>query len=127
MKVRKFKIKIQNSSGFRDDVIKAWKAAEKRKLQEDGYDLVISFPDISWLAKIFGAERIRLIQAVRDHRPESLYQLAKLLGRALPNVHRDVHELSEYGILELKRVKKKGQDRESIHPEYNWDGFDVAV
>jgi predicted transcriptional regulator len=127
MKVRKFKIKIQNASGFREDVIKAWKAAEKRKVYEEGYDLVISFPDISWLSKIFGAERIRMIQAIRDQKPESLYQLAKFLGRSLPNVHRDVHELAEYGIVELKKVRKKGQKRESLHPEYNWDGFDVAV
>jgi len=127
MKIRKFKIKVQDSGQFRDDVIKTWKAAEKSRSHEDGYDLVLSFPDISWLAKIFGAERIRIIQAIRDRNPESLYQLAKILGRALPNVHRDVHELAEYGIVELKKTRKKGQKRESLHPEYNWDGFDIAV
>jgi predicted transcriptional regulator len=127
MKVRKFKIKIQNNAQFRDDVIGAWKAAEKKKSVESGYDLVLSFPDISWLSKIFGAERIRLIQAVRDRKPESIYQLAKLLGRALPNVHRDIHELAGYGIIELKKVRKKGQKRETLLPEYNWDGFDIAV
>ena len=127
MKVRKFKIKVQDSSQFRADVIKTWQSAEKKKLQENGYDLVLSFPDISWLSKIFGAERIRMIQAIRDQKPESLYQLAKLLGRALPNVHRDVHELAEYGIIELKKSRKKGQKRESLQPEYNWDGFDIAV
>jgi predicted transcriptional regulator len=127
MKVKKFKIKIQSGTQFRDDVIQTWKAAEKGALDEDEYDLVLSFPDLSWLSKIFGAERIRLIQTVRDRKPESIYQLAKMLGRALPNVHRDVHELAEYGIIELKKVRKKGQKRESLHPEYNWDGFDIAV
>ena len=127
MKVRKFKIKVQESAQFRDEVIKTWKAAEKRKPRSDEYDLVLSFPEISWLSKIFGAERIRLIQAIRDRKPESIYQLGKILGRALPNVHRDVHELAEYGIIELKKVKKKGQKRESLLPVYNWDGFDIAV
>jgi len=127
MKIRKFKIKVQNSGQFRDDVIKTWKSAEKKKLSESGYDLVLSFPDISWLSKIFGAERVRMIQIIRDQKPESIYQLAKLLGRALPNVHRDVHELAEYGIIELKKSRKKGQKRESLLPEYNWDGFDIAV
>lgn len=127
MKIRKFKIKVQSDGQFRHDVIKTWKAAEKRKLHESSYDLVLSFPDISWLSKIFGAERVRLIQAIRDQKPESIYQLAKILGRALPNVHRDVHELAEYGIIELKKNRKKGQKRESLHPEYNWDGFDIAV
>lgn len=127
MKVRKFKIKVQNGAQFKDDVIKTWKTAEKKKLSEEGYDLLLSFPDISWLSKIFGPERIRLIQTIRDQKPESLYQLAKLLGRALPNVHRDVHELADYGIIDLKKTRKKGQKRESLHPEYNWDGFDIAV
>ena len=127
MKVRKFKIKVQNSDQFKDDVIKTWKAAEKKKLKDSDYDLVLSFPDISWLPKIFGAERVRMIQMIRDQKPESIYQLAKLLGRALPNVHRDVHELAEYGVIELKKTRKKGQKRESLHPEYNWDGFDIAV
>ena len=58
MKLRKFKIKVQNNGQFRADVIKTWKAAEKKKLNEVGYDLVLSFPDISWFSKIFGAERV---------------------------------------------------------------------
>src|SRR5262249_1286783 len=114
MKVRKFKIKVQSDTQFRGDVIKTWKAAEKRRIHEPGYDFVLSFPDIAWLPKIFGTERIRMIQAIRDRKPESIYQLAKILGRALPNVHRDIHELAEYGIIELKKSRKKGQKRESL-------------
>ena len=35
--------------------------------------------------------------------------------------------LASLGIIELKRTKKKGQKRESLQPEFNWDGFDIAV
>lgn len=132
MRLRKFRIKVRavhEASGehLRREFLKATKAAQKKKLLVSNYDLEITFPDLSWLSKIFSAERIRLIQTIRDQKPESMYQLAKLLGRSLPNVHRDVHELAEYGIIELKRTRKKGQKRESLHPEYNWDGFDIAV
>jgi len=132
MKVRKFKIKIQNPtespmksalSGFST----AWKAAEKKKLHEDPYDLVISFPDISWLSKIFSPERVRIIMTIKDKKPESIYQLAKLLDRSSTNVKKDVDELAELGILDLKRVRTKDQKREALQPEYNWDGFDIAV
>ena len=36
-------------------------------------------------------------------------------------------ELAQLGIIELKRTRKEGQKRESLQPEYNWDGFDIAV
>jgi len=127
MKVKKFKIKIQTHEQFRDDVIKTWKMTEKGKQSEEGYDLVLSFPDLSWLSKILSPERLRMIQTIRDKKPESIYQLAKLLSRTATNVQKDVHDLAGYGIIELKKTRKKGQKRESLHPEYNWDGFDIAV
>lgn len=43
-------------------------------------------------------ERIRLIQAVREH-PVTVPDLAKALGRSLESVELDVAELSSYGLL----------------------------
>jgi predicted transcriptional regulator len=68
-----------------------------------------------------------MIQMIREKRPDSIYHLAKLLGRTTANVQRDVRELADLGIIELKKAKKKGQKREVVTPEYNWDGFDIAV
>lgn len=131
MKVRKFKIKIAKSGGSLKEAaqsfVRNWKLAEKNRLNENPYDLILTFPDMSGLAKIFSPERIRLIMTVRDEKPESIYQLAKLLERAPGNVKKDVDELAELGILELKKKITKGQGRKSIQPEYNWDGFDIAV
>ena len=131
MKVRKFKIKIAKDGGSLKEAtqsfVRNWKLAEENRLHENPYDLVLTFPDMSGLAKIFSPERIRLIMTVRDEKPESIYQLAKLLERAPGNVKKDVDELAELGILELKKKKTKDQGREAIQPEYNWDGFDIAV
>lgn len=127
MKARRFKIKIQNFDQTGQEFVKAWKAAEKGFNYEPGYDLVLAFPDLSWISKILSPERVRIIQAVRDKKPESIRQLSKLLSRAQQNVQKDVQELAELGILDLRKIKKKGQKRESLQPEYNWDGFDIAV
>jgi predicted transcriptional regulator len=134
MKVRKFKIKIRNSTDdaelfedFKKDFVKTWKAAEKGLLKNDEYELELAFPDVTYLSKIFRPERIRMIQMIKEKKPDSIYQLAKLLGRTTANVQRDVSELAELGIIELKKAKKKGQKREVVTPEYNWDGFDIAV
>lgn len=132
MKVRKFKIKISRTkdSGVKEAMqgfVRNWKLAEQNRLRENPYDLVLTFPDISGLAKIFSPERVRLIMTVRDMKPESIYQLAKLLDRVPGNVKKDVDELAAFGILELKKKRTKAQGREAIQPKYNWDGFDIAV
>ncbi len=132
MKVKKFKIIVASSnqdatSGFFQRFNDAWKLAEKRRLPASEYDLVLTLPNLSWLSKIFSPERIRLIQMIREKKPESVYQLAKFLERTPTNVQRDVHELADLGIVELKKTRRKGQKKERIQPEYNWDGFDVAV
>lgn len=126
MRARKFKIKIQKFEQSGESFIKTWKLAEKNKNIKTEYDLVLGFPDLSWISKVLSPERVRIIQAVRDKKPESIRQLSKILGRAQPNVQKDVQELADLGIIELKKMKKTG-NRESIQPEYNWDGFDIAV
>jgi len=127
MKAKRFKVKIMNLNEAGREFGKAWRAAEGHKDYEAGYDLVLGFPDLSWIAKVLSPERVRIIQAIRDKKPESIRQLAKILNRAQQNVQKDVRELAELGIIELKKRRKKGQRRESLQPEFNWDGFDIAV
>ncbi len=101
--------------------------AEKGKNYEPGYDLVLGFPDLSWISKVLSPERIRIIQTIRDRKPGSIRQLAVLLNRAQQNVQKDVQELARLGIVELKKTRTKGQKRESLQPKYHWDGFDIAA
>lgn len=127
MRAKRFKVKILSFDQAGQEFIKAWKMAEKGKDYETDYDLVLGFPDLSWISKVLSPERIRIIQTIRDQKPESIRQLAKLLNRAQQNVQKDIQELAKFGIIELKRTCKKGQKRESIQPQYNWAGFDIAV
>lgn len=127
MKAKRFKVKIMTLEQSGQEFTKAWKMTEQGKPYEKGYDLVLTFPDLSWIAKVLSPERVRLIQTIRDKKPTSIRQLAILLERAQQNVQRDVQELAELGIIELKVMRAKGQKRESLQPEFNWDGFDIAV
>lgn len=127
MKARKFKIKIQSLEGFKEDFRKAWKAAERGKNWEEEYDLVLNFQDASSLSRVFSPERIRIIQTIRDQKPASIRELARLLKRAQPNVQKDVQDLAGLGVLELKRARSKGQKQNSLKPSCPWDEFDVAI
>ena len=125
MLAKKFKIKIQSLDEFGADFIKSWKAAEKRELKSE--ELILSFSDVSQLTKILSLERLRLIQMVREKKPESISQLATYLRRAQSNVQKDVYELADLGVLELKRTSKRGQKKERVQPQFKWAGFDIAV
>ena len=125
MRARKFKIKIQSLDQFGKDFVETWKKAERKELK--GTELVLSFSDISQLTKVLSLERLRLCQVVRDKKPGSINQLAKMLGRAQSNVQKDVYELAELGVLELERTVKKGQKKETVQPKFECDGFDIAV
>ena len=133
MKVRKFKIKIDPpgtsaAESFKKESLEDWNRLKQGEPVADAeYDIVLNFPDISYLAKIVSPERVRIYQTIKNQKPSSIYELAKMLGRSLSNVQRDVHELAEMGIIELKKTRKKGQKREVLCPLYNWDGFDIAV
>ena len=127
MRSRKFRIKIQSSSETLDEVEKNWKliAGGKSKGTEDMTTLC--FSDLSMVAKVFSSERLRLLQVIKEKQPSSVNQLATLLGRSQQNVHKDVHYLAELGIIELKKTRKRGQKKETVQPEFHWDGFDIAV
>lgn len=127
MKAKKFKIKIQSLSDFQSDFAKTWRLAERGVDLEPEYDLVLSFQDASVLSRVFSPERIRMIQAIRERKPGSIRELARLLKRAQPNVQKDVQDLASLGILELKRTKIKGKKQESLKPSCPWDEFGVAV
>ncbi|MBS1983110.1 MAG: MarR family transcriptional regulator [Bdellovibrionales bacterium] len=54
--------------------------------------------------------RFAVIEAIKEHKPDSMYQLAKILERDQANVFRDVKALVEIGILELEAIKKDGRE-----------------
>ena len=54
--------------------------------------------------------RFDAIESIKEHNPDSMYQLAKILKRDQANVFRDVKALVEIGILELEAIKKDGRE-----------------
>jgi predicted transcriptional regulator len=60
-----------------------------------------------------------IIDAIREHKPDSIYELAKLLERDVGNVHRDVKSLAEIGILRLDEADSG--DRERMRPVVLFD------
>ena len=43
-----------------------------------------------------------LLQAIREHHPESIAELQEITGRAASNLTRTLHTLERYGLVELQ-------------------------
>ena len=127
MKTRKFKIVIQPPKKTLDDAERTFKLMSDKKIRDKEDSLTLCFSDFSMVSKVLSTERLKLLRTIKKDKPSSVNQLAKLLGRSQQNVHKDVHYLAELGIIELKKTRKNGSKKESVQPEFNWDGFDVAV
>ena len=69
--------------------------------------------------RVISPARMDIIDAIREHKPDSIYELAKLLERDVGNVHRDVKSLAEIGILRLDEADSG--DRERMRPVVLFD------
>jgi len=89
----------------RDDALDrfeaAWHLASGRK--PPAPLALLSFADLPLLAKTLTPARWDLLQKLAGAGPQTVYGLAKLLGRDYKNVHTDVARLLELKILERNR------------------------
>jgi predicted transcriptional regulator len=63
-------------------------------------------PDISLLRSILSHEKARMLNVLKTKQPNSIYELAKILGRDFKSVRQDIRVLEEFGLVEMIPVHK---------------------
>ena len=63
------------------------------------------FTSLEAARKVLTPKRLQLLRVIRKGRPDSVYQLARLVGRDFKNVHADVYTLATYGLISLKKAR----------------------
>jgi predicted transcriptional regulator len=58
-------------------------------------------PDLSMLRSMLSHEKARLLHLLKTKQPNSIYELAKLLGRDFKSVRQDIRVLEEFGFVEM--------------------------
>ena len=84
----------------------------------------ISFRNVDVMRKVLTNKRLQLIKSIRKHKPQSIYELAKIVGRDPKSVNIDIMVLNKLGMIDLKRTDKK---RENIVPKVNYEKIDIAI
>jgi predicted transcriptional regulator len=65
-----------------------------------------SFNSVSVLMRLLTPENRRLMATIRDKKPQSIAELAKLTGRAPSNLARTLNKLEDAGLVKMRADKK---------------------
>ncbi len=92
-------------------------AVKTGKPDIQGDELVCDSMDA--MLKIMSKARFEVFTAVVEGKPDSLYELAEILGKDHANVLRDVKSLESLGLIKLVSLKDGGRER--FKPESLYD------
>lgn len=83
------------------------------------------FSDVKILRSLLSNEKSRILFALKSSKPNSIYQLAKMLKRDFKSVQSDVKMLERFGFLEF--VSEKSGKRESYRPQLLVDQMQIQI
>ncbi len=101
------------------------------KLQKSAFSAFFHFfsgeeqyQEVSKVRALLSNERAKILQTIKESNPQSIYHLAKILGRDFKAVRRDIDLLTHFGII---RLEKQGKTRESLKPVLNLDTLQINI
>ncbi len=77
------------------------------------------------LRQLLSNEKARIIHAIKNDSPQSIYALAKSLGRGFKSVNDDVKLLERFGFIEL--VEEKTKRRKRLRPKLVVDSITIHL
>lgn len=84
----------------------------------------IGFENINALRKVITEKRLELLKVIKEKSPDSVYELANLVGRDLKTVNDDLAALKYYGLVSLTKSKEK---RAKVKPEVLFDKLSIEI
>ena len=86
----------------------------------------VYFTSLEAARNLLTPRRLALLRAIRKHKPQSVYQLAKAVGRNLKNVQTDLQLLEQYGLVTLAESRSRDNRRAKI-PRVSPDEISLKI
>jgi predicted transcriptional regulator len=124
MKAKKIDIGIKDLKESLKNFSEAWKKLEsgKKIKKEEG----LYFDSIDTMRSVLTNNRLLILKTIRKNRPDSVYELAKILSRDLKSVNQDLKLLSEIGLVALEKVETE-RKRVIPHVDYGKILLEIPV
>lgn len=113
------RIRVESTEQFHDEVLDDLEALEAGEVTEDEY--VVSLPDEQALSRVFNERNLQLIRTIADEEPASMRETARLVGRDIKEVSRNLNELAQLGVV---RLEDEGRSK---RPVVWYDEIDLTV
>ncbi|MEK6917368.1 MAG: hypothetical protein AABW51_00280 [Nanoarchaeota archaeon] len=84
---------------------------KKSETTKQDYD----FEGISTLRRLLSNEKARILHVIKYQKPNSIYELAKILKRNFKSVYEDLKLLERFGFIDF--IEEKGTSRTRHKPE----------
>ncbi|OYR54012.1 HVO_A0114 family putative DNA-binding protein [Halorubrum halodurans] len=92
---------VRIESPDRSDLEKRLEAIDVGEDVEPG-ETTLSIENLETFGRVFRSTNLELLEAIVEHEPESIRELARLVDRNPPDVLDNVNELADYGVIELE-------------------------
>lgn len=120
---RTLHVYVDEADRLREQTKDRLRAIEDDEEPDDvGHTHVLNFESESDLARLLSPANLELLRAIRQHKPESMRAAADVVDRDFKEVHRNLTELSELGIIELVsdgRAKRPVTQYDDIEVHYS--------
>ena len=107
-------ISIMQKQGAFSTIFHRWKGEKTKEVSEIGL-----------LRNLLSNEKARILHAIKTKQPNSMYELAKLLGRDFKSVRQDTAVLERYGFVEMIPIHKG--KREKLKPVLELDALEIKI
>jgi len=119
--MKKLIVSVKAASKTLDDFKKALKAARKGRLRGDHYE--ISFENKKDFDRF--VKNLGVLSAILNHRPRSVYELAKLVDMDVSNLNKLIIFFETVGAIKIKTSSLSGRAVKIPVVEYDQIEFDL--
>jgi predicted transcriptional regulator len=122
MKVKRIKVGIKGWEENKRELREIFRRAERK--EKVPAEEALYFTDLETFRKCLTPKRLELLWTVADRRPQSVRELAALVGREPKNVSEDLEYLCRVGLVEFRPSSAHGNARAPVVP---YDRVDLSL